>query len=166
MAEDGNKVVNHDLTTLVTPVKADRLEFWLKKSNYNKTETMFLVDGFRNRFDMCYQGPTQRQSRARNIPFTVGNKHMLWEKVLGEVKEGRYAGPFESPPFENYIQSPIGLVPKKGNKTRLIFHLSYDFGPGEPSVNACTPKELCSVSYCDLDTAVKQCLAVNKLGIK
>ena len=45
---------------------------------------------------------------------------------MKEVKEGRYAGPFESIPFDSYIQSPIGLVPKDGGKdTRLIFHLSY-----------------------------------------
>ena len=47
---------------------------------------------------------------------------------MKEVKAERVAGPFESIPYENYIQSPIGLVPKSGNKTRMIFHLSYKFG--------------------------------------
>ena len=45
---------------------------------------------------------------------------------MNEVELGRYAGPFEEPPFDSYVQSPIGLVPKdKGLKTRLMFHLSY-----------------------------------------
>ena len=65
-----------------------------------------------------------------------------------------------SPPFEFYIQSPIGLVPKAGNKTRLIFHLSYDFGEKfeEKSINFHTPDADCTVKYRDLDHAVKNCL--------
>ena len=64
---------------------------------------------------------------------------------MKEVKEERYAGPFEKIPFEHYIQSPIGLVPKDwGKDTRLIFHLSYP-RDGKSSVNANTPSELCSV---------------------
>ena len=48
-------------------------------------------------------------------------------KLVKKVNLGRYAGPFLNIPFKNYVQSPVGLVPKAGNKTRLIFHLSYDF---------------------------------------
>ena len=45
---------------------------------------------------------------------------------MKEIAEKRMAGPFEDIPFEHFIQSPIGLVPKDGGKkTRLIFHLSY-----------------------------------------
>ena len=48
----------------------------------------------------------------------------MWSKVMKEVKGGLYADPFEKPPFDNFIQSPIGLVPKDhGTKTRVIFHL-------------------------------------------
>ena len=52
------------------------------------------------------------------------------------------------------MQLPIGLVPKTGNKTRLIFHLSHDFNEFR-SINAYTPKENCSVKYNDLDVAVR-----------
>ena len=75
---------------------------------------------------------------------------------MNEVKEKRVAGPFAQIPFNNYVQSPIGLVPKAGGKTRLIFHLSYDFSnSNNPSVNSCTPKDYCSVKYNDLDHAIK-----------
>ena len=68
-------------------------------------------------------------------------------------------GPFEQVPFEFFIQSPIGLVPKAGNQTRLIFHLSYDLqDSGNKSVNFYTPDELSSVKYKDLDYAVKQAI--------
>ena len=58
------------------------------------------------------------------------------------------------------MQSPIVLVPKAGNKTRLIFHLSFQFCDGKGSVNSCTPKELCTVKYNDLDAAVTACLRI------
>ena len=44
-------------------------------------------------------------------------------------------------------------MPKAGNKTRLIFHLSYQFEQG--SVNSNIPSKWCSVKYNDLDHAVR-----------
>ena len=57
------------------------------------------------------------------------------------------------------MQSPIGLVPKANNKTRQIFHLSYDFGESEEqkSFNYHIPDDLCTVVYNDLDHALKNC---------
>ena len=76
---------------------------------------------------------------------------------MKEVTLGRVAGPYDHPPFEYYMQSPIGLVPKAGGKTHLIFHLSYDFEHYK-SVNYYIPQKLCTVQYKDLDHAVKNCL--------
>ena len=82
---------------------------------------------------------------------------------MKEVKEERYAGPFEQIPFEYYIQSPIGLVPKEcGKNTRLIFHLSYPRGKEKISVNANTPEELCKVKYPDFNEAIQLCLRAGK----
>ena len=123
-----------------------------------------MLDGFTNGFDIGYNGPTERQSYAENILITTGSTQELWLKIMKEVSEKRYAGPFTKVPFTNFIQSPIGLVPKAGNKTRLIFHLSFEFTDREGnkvgSVNACTPHELCLVKYRDLDAAVSECLKV------
>ena len=114
--------------------------------------------GFERGFDLGYEGPTERRSTSRNLPFTVGNKTILWNKLMKEVKLGRVAGPFDSVPFDYYIQSPIGLIPKvKGQQTRLIFHLSYDFADYK-SVNFYMPKSKCSVKYNDLDEAIQSCL--------
>ena len=79
---------------------------------------------------------------------------------MKEVKNNRVAGPFEKIPFENYIQSPIGLVPKRGSdQTRLIFHLSYEFKKkNRGSVNQFTPKDQCIVKYTDIDHAVRNYL--------
>ena len=80
---------------------------------------------------------------------------------MTEVKDGRLAGPFKEIPYEHFIQSPIGLVPKyKGTKTRLIFHLSYP--KNGDSVNLGIPDDLCTVKYPDFEEAVKLCLLAGK----
>ena len=96
---------------------------------------------------------------ANNLKFRgLGNEVTLWNKVMKEVKLGRFAGPFVDPPFEHFIQSPIGLVPKdNGKDTRLIFHLSYPRGTGT-SVNDNIPSEECTVKYPDFSEAIKLCL--------
>ena len=130
------------------------------KYNYDPGEIEFLKQGFLNGFDIGYQGPFIRKSESHNLPFSIGNSTILWNKLMKEVQLKRVASPFEQVPFDNYIQSPIGLVPKAGsNQTRLIFHLSYQFR-SEPkgSLNSCTPKHLCTVIYRDLDYAIKSYL--------
>ena len=91
------------------------------------------------------------RTQQKNLPFTIGTPVILWNKVMDEVELGRYAGPFEEIPYtDNFVQSPIGLVPKDGGKTRLIFHLSYRFKSGGESINYWMLEELCSVKYNDL----------------
>ena len=150
------------MSNIITLINADRLLHELQTSLYDPDETHYLVQGFRNGFDIGYDGPKLRQSRAKNLPISVGSHTELWNKIIKEVKTGRVAGPFDEIPYQNFIQSPIGLVPKAGGKSRLIFHLSYDFGDKsqQKSLNYHTPEELTSVKYNDLDTAVKNCLLV------
>ena len=117
-----------------------------------------MVQGFRNGFKLDYRGPLKECKRTvPNLKLRIGNKTELWNKVMKEVQLGRYAGPYEEPPYDSFVQSPIGLVPKdKGKKTRLIFHLSYP--RSGDSVNSGIPKESCSVKYPDFDEAVKLCI--------
>ena len=145
---------------MISPVNADQLEKLLNESNYDKEKTRYLVDGFKHGFDLGYRGPKLVQQKSNNLKFSIGDKTELWNKVMKEVKEKRYAGPFSEIPFDHYIQSPIGLVPKDGGKkTRLIFHLSHprDSSKGV-SVNGNTPEELSKVQYSDFDQAVKLCI--------
>ena len=151
---------NYNLDSIKTPLNVDVYAKLLKDTGYPEDEHNFLVQGFTTRFDIGYKGSTQRQSRSKNIPFTVGDKEELWSKIMKEVKAECFVGLYDDILFENYIQSPIGLVPKAGNKTRLIFHLSYVFGEGEQhqSLNGSTLKEECSLNYNDLDVAIRCCL--------
>ena len=153
--------LNTDLENIITPVKAQVFRQMLIEAKYDKNETDYLVDGFTNGFSLEYTGDRDTVKTATNLKIRIGTQTDLWNKVMLEVEKGRYAGPFEKPPFENYIQSPIGLVPKdKGKKTRLIFHLSYP-RTGK-SVNSEIPKEYCTVKYPAFDEAIKICLSAGK----
>ena len=152
---------NFNLTHLVTPIRAQILNNLLCDTGYDPTKTKFLIDGFEKGFDLEYTGNREVKMTSPNLKFVVGNKLELWNKIMAEVRLGRYAGPFSTPPFEYYIQSPLGLVPKDGNKTRLIFHLSHPRGRGT-SVNANTDTEKCTVKYKDFDCAIKLLLKLGK----
>ena len=118
--------VNHNLQDIITPVDVSEYDLLLKEAGYDEQKREYLVNGFRKGFSLQYSGPKKVSKTARNLPLRVGNKYEIWNEVMTEVKANRYAGPYDKVPFKNYIQSPIGLVPKdKGKKTRLIFHLSY-----------------------------------------
>ena len=115
----------------------DVLERLLIETEYCQEETQFLVNGFKNGFDLQYQGPKKRKDYSNNIPLTTGSKEELWNKIMKEIKEKRVASPFSKVPYKYFVQSPIGLVPKDdGKQTRLIFHLSFDFKQsGNKSIN-------------------------------
>ena len=148
---------NFDLKSIVTPVKPNIFKDLLRSAGYDKDKSRFLVQGFTKGFTLGYQGPKKIRRRTPNLALTVGSPIELWNKIMTEVKDKRYAGPYKKFPYKNYIQSPVGLVPKdKGKKTRLIFHLSYP--KTGLSVNSCIPDELCSVKYPDFMEAVELCL--------
>ena len=159
---------NLNTTDYITPVDPDKLHDILINCKYDKLKTKYLVDGFRNGFNLGYRGNFNITKTAPNLKFTIGNKIELWNKIMKEVANKRYAGPFKTPPFKHFIQSPIGLVPKDGGKaTRLIFHLSYPRvnvkeGAQLLSVNANTPKELTKVNYPDVADAIRLCLVMGR----
>ena len=154
----------------MTPINPDVLQQFLNSSGYDAQKTNYLVNGFRHGFDIGYHGPMFRKHTSDNIPFKIGNATVMWNKLMDEVKERRIAGPFEHIPFENFIQSLIGLVPKAGNKTWLIFHLSFDFDDRamnadsdiHRSFNYFTDDSLATVKYRDLDHAVRNCIKLRE----
>ena len=117
------------------------------------------MQGFKNGFSLEYQGSIHGIRRtSQNLPFRIGDEKILWSKVMKEVKLGRFAGPFLEPPYEFFIQSPIGLVPKdNGKQTRLIFHLSHPRGKEKLSINSKIPSDLCSVTYPEFEDAIELC---------
>ena len=168
---DGDEEVlrysNKNWAEIITPINVKQFKRLLDECDYDKKKTADLILGFERGFDLGYRGPHNRTDCSNNIPLKIGSPVQLWNKVMKEVAASRYAWPFtyQEIPFRNWIQSPIGLVLKAGNKTRLIFHLSYDFGDKweQKSVNFHTPDSLCHVKYHDLDHAVAGSLRLLQL---
>ena len=88
---------NFDLENIVTPVNVSQLNQLLIETNYDRTKTKFLTDGFTRGFDIGYRGKMDVRQTAPNLRFNgIGNKLELWNKVMKEVKEKRYAGPYDT----------------------------------------------------------------------
>ena len=155
--------VNHDLDNIVTPVDVDTFGKMLMEAGYNLAKTEYLVKGFKDGFNLNFVGDQKVRRMAPNLKIRIGSKEEIWAKIMKEVKAKRFAGPYENPPYEHFIQSPIRLVPKDGGtKTRLIFHLSYPKN-ADTSVNAQIPRDKCTVAYPSFEKAVQLCL---KHGVK
>ena len=154
---------NYDLQNIYTPVDADKFEELLIQTGYDRTKTDFIINGFRRGFLLNFKGNWKVKQRSANLKLEVVSKVELWNKILKEVKAKRVAGPYEEIPFEFYIQSPVGSVPKdKGTKTCLIFHLSHPRSGKGQSVNAGIPAEDCSVKYPDFSEAVELCVRAGR----
>ena len=58
---------NFDLKNVVTPVRVNELKNLLQLSGYPHSELDFVVNGFRNGFDIGYEGPQVQQSSVRTF---------------------------------------------------------------------------------------------------
>lgn len=66
-------------------------------------------------------------------------------------------GPFLSPPHDDFVSSPLGVIPKKEpNSFRVIHDLSF---PKGRSINDTIPNDLKAVSYEDFDHVVSLMVA-------
>ena len=138
-------MTNPDIHNIVTPVNWKLLQKLLIQAHYDQTEIDYLVNGFKDGFSLEYEGPLERKDCSQNIPLQahIGDESDLWDKMMKEVSHKRFAGPFNHIPFEWFVQSPVGLVPKAG---------------GFKSINHYIPRSKCTVKYRDLDHAIQQCL--------
>lgn len=137
---------------ITTPIKAYRLDYWLK--GYDGEKRKFLVEGFTVGFRILFTG--QRSCRLSGNATSVSkNLDILKQKIQIEIDNYRVAGPFKVIPFQNFQSSPLGLVPKYSRETiadyRVIHNLSFLEGT---SVNDGIQEEFKSVQYQDIEDAV------------
>lgn len=87
-----------------------------------------------------------------HVPLKTINPHWNIRISLKTFSKGRIAGPFSYKPFDNFVVSPLGLVPT-GNtgKYRVIHDLSF---PKIHSVNSNIPQECSAVQYNSIDEVV------------
>ena len=89
---------------------------------------------------------------AKNHQSTMQHPEVIESYLSDSLLKGRIAGPFPSPPFNDYVASPLGLVPKgNSGKFRIIHDLSF---PENQSVNFNIPPENSCVTYDSIDRVV------------
>ena len=133
----------------VTSVKVFTLSPLLEQ--YDPRLTQFLIDGFSFGFHVGFVGTSQLRL-ASNLCSAKDQPEILAAKLEKEWCAGRIVGPFSRPPFDNFISSPLGVVPKKTpGEFRIIHHLSY---PDGSSVNDFILDQFSSVQCASIGDAI------------
>lgn len=95
-----------------------------------------------------------------NHKTTTIHQEITQDKLDLEIQKGRISGPYEEPPLQNMIFSPLGLVPKKKpGEYRIIHDLSF---PKGDSVNSHINKEESAVQYETLDVCIELIQSIGK----
>lgn len=133
----------------ITPIHVDQLRNYLE--GYPSELHNHLISGFSSGFSLGCEGQPPIFN-PHNLPSPLAQPDIVTDKIAKELNSGRIAGTFHVPPFDNFVSSPLGLVPKKQpGQFRLIHHLSY---PKGYSVNDGIPRERATVQYSSIDDAV------------
>ena len=120
---------------------------------------MFLISGFQYGFNIPHDGPLP-QSSNKNLQSATEHQAAVEECIETEISQSRISGPHTKPPFQPFVVSPIGVVPKKTpNKFRLIHHLSYPLGS---SINSGIDKHYTHVKYHTVDMAIQIILRLGR----
>jgi len=90
-----------------TPVKADRLEYFLQ--GYDVALTHYLTDGFRFGFRVHVVGE-RLVYESPNLKSALEQPELVKAKLGKEYDAGRIVGPFTTLPFPNFRRSPLGIT--------------------------------------------------------
>ncbi|XP_033106175.1 uncharacterized protein LOC117108307 [Anneissia japonica] len=134
---------------LPTLVNSYRLNEYLE--GYNPQRRNELVKGFRFGFNLgCTLRPppgvSQNHKSTREYPGVIP------KYIAKGLERCRIACPFPTPPFDSFVVSPLGVIPKSSpGAFRVIHDMSF---PRGSSVNEGIPSEHPQVSYDSIDTII------------
>ena len=142
-----------------TPIKLSAFESLL--NGYPKEKKEILIQGFRNGFQIpsSIQNDPQKGDYINHRSLNQ-NPEIVQKKLDAELQKGRISGPYDQPPLENMIFSPLGLVPKKKpGEFRIIHDLSF---PKGDSVNSHIQHQDSAVQYETLDVCLEIIQSIGK----
>ena len=113
-----------------TPVNVERLRTLLI-THPDTAFVDYLVHGFTHGFSIGYRGPREHRF-SHNLPSARHRPTVIGDYIAAECSAGNTVGPFTMPQVPQLVVNPLGAVPKKSGKWRLIMHLSF---PERGSVN-------------------------------
>lgn len=138
-----------------TPVKIDLILAFL--DTYDENETGFLRDGFKKGFRIKYRGKCKSKIHT-NHKSAMQNPKAIKEYLEKNVAMNRIAGPYDTPPYDEFMCNPMAAVPKTTEgEMRILTNMSY---PEGESVNDGIDREFCTVKYAtfqDVISFIKSC---------
>ena len=143
-----------EATAITSPLVAKNWETLLA-SHPNAQLTDFFIKGILQGFRIGFKQPLKSLvSAKRNLNCALQHPDTVEEYLTDEIAHGRVAGPFQKEVTPAAHISRFGVIPKhhQPNKWRLIIDLSH---PVNCSVNGGIPKELCSLTYITVDSAIQ-----------
>ena len=125
--------------------------------------SIFFIAGISNGFRLGFSRPASWLKSARkNLSLAVLHPEVVDEYLAAELTKSHIASPFSKQDIPEAHISRFGVIPKKySQQWRLIVDLSHPVGF---SVNDGIPKDLCSLSYITVDTAIQH--IVNLFGMR
>lgn len=87
---------------------------------------------------------------CNNLQSVIAEPNIVEALIKKEFDSVFMIGPFDSPPFELFRISPIGVATRKW----LIIDLSAPHGNSHPSINSLIPLDEFSLHYHDIDQAI------------
>ena len=147
-------------TEICSPLNANN---WrrLLTDHPNRLLVDFFINGITNGFCIGFKQQSKPlQSAKPNLTCALEHPDTVKTYLAEEIAAGRVAGPFPKSLVPQAHVSRFGVIPKnhQPNKWRLIVDLSH---PADGSVNGGIPKELCSLQYITVDSAIEQ---IRQLG--
>ena len=115
---------------------------------------------FHHSFNLGLSCSPSPRGPMQNLRMACQHPDVTRAMIDNDVAKGHMLGPFDTPPFENMVFSPINLVPKAGSEGKfcLIHNLSYPYT--DDSINASIPQECCWVQYTHLDDVINLALQI------
>ena len=150
-------LVPPEATAITTPLHPHKWQEMLR-TYPNKAITEFFITGLQHGFKIGFNNPpSQLHSARKNL---LQHPKVVDDYLKQEIAEHRVIGPFFREAIPAAHISRFGVIPKHHtpNKWRLIVDLSH---PADHSINDDIPKDLCSLTYITVDTAINHII---KLG--
>ena len=141
-------------TAISTPLDASNWKKFLA-DHPNRPLVDFFINGIVEGFRIGFrQQQRQLQSAKRNLNCALQHPDTVKSYLNEEVSVSRVAGPFPRSLVPHAHVSKFGVIPKnhQTNKWRLIVGFPH---PTNGSINSRIPKELCSLKYITVDSAIQ-----------
>ena len=126
----------------------------------DKARVEFVLNGLCLGFRIGFHKHQKLRSATKNKESASSNPQVIDSYIDNEVRLGRVAGPFATPPLPHLQVSSFGVIPKRGQpgKWRLIVDLS---SPRGLSVNDGIDREEFTLQYIRVDQIIQM---VSDLG--